>query len=389
MSCFCFGNLQSNNSKNKNTFNSPKNKTYFTSVEEYNSYINSKYLKNKEINGLIELFPNDNNININNFDNNKSKIKNERGALHREVKFISKDYYNIKYPNLSIHCYSIKNPSNLKNEIILLRIKNNCFDSIKQKSKNKYIFKSKNSQEDLENEKFKFLNYRNYTDTDTDSYSVDYTDINEKTEKITLVISHSNSNDLGTIFPKLCDLAVTLKCDVISYDYTGYGSSSNKPNFNSLKNDIITVLNFSIDTFELKNEDIVLVSFNIGAIPTLNAASNSQYCSIRGMILISPFLNFIKEFNYECINDIICPVFIIHGDNEDNIGKNEIISFTKKFEEGIHWVPKDSRTYEEIMDENRYKFYKKLRKFLKHVQTTREKISQNITDSKNSTFILK
>ena len=387
MSCFCLGNLQSIDSKNKNTFNSPKNKTYFISREEYNSYINSKYFKNKEINGLIELFPNDNNIK--NFDSNKLKIKNERGALHREVKFISKDYYNIKYPNLSIHCYSIKNISNLKNEIILLRIKNNCFDSIKQKSKNKYIFKSKNSEEDIESEKFKFLNNSNNTDSDTDSYSVDYTDINQKIEKITLVISHSNNNDLGTIFPKLCDLAITLKCDVISYDYTGYGSSNNKPNYNSLKNDIITVLNFSIDTFELKNEDIVLLSFNIGAIPTLNAASNSQYCSIRGIILISPFLNFIKSFNYECINDIICPVFIIKGDNEDNIGKNEIISFAKKFEEGIYWVPKYGKTYEEIMDENRYKFYKKLRKFLKHVQTTREKITQNITDSKNSTFILK
>ena len=26
----------------------------------------------------------------------------------------------------------------------------------------------------------------------------------------------------------------------------------------------------------------------------------------------------------ECINDIICPVFIIQGDNEYDIGKNEI-----------------------------------------------------------------
>ena len=187
----------------------------------------------------------------------------------------------------------------------------------------------------------------------------------------------------------MCDLAIALKCDVISYDYTGYGNSNNKPNYNSLKNDLITVLNFSIDTFELRNEDIVLVSFNIGAIPTLNAASKSQYCSIRGMILISPLLNFIKRFNYECINDIICPVFVIQGDFEENIENKEIIAFAKKFTESIHWIPKNGRNYEEIMEECRYKFYKKIRKFLKHVQTTREKITQNITDSKNSTFMLK
>ena len=384
MSCIICG--FPDKSKSKNKFSPPKNKTYFISLEDYNSYINSKYIEYKEINELFELFQNEK-TNGRNEENNKIIIKKERGALHREVPFISKDYYNIKYPNLSIHCYSIKNPKDLKNEIILLRIKNKCFDTIKPKSKNKYLLKSKNSQEDIDPEKNIFLN--NSNNTETDSYSIDCFEFCEKKEKITLVISHSNDNDLGTIFPKLCDLSITLKCDVISYDYTGFGASKNKPNYNSLKNDIVTVLNFSVDTFELKNEDIVLVSFNIGAIPTLYVASNSQYCSIRGMILISPFLNSIKKFNYELINEIICPVFIIQGDDEDNIGQKEIISFAKKFEESIYWIPKDGRNYEGIMVENRYKFYKKIRKFLKHVQATREKISHNIIDSKNSTFMIK
>ena len=110
-------------SKSKNKFSPPKNKTYFISLEDYNSYINSKYIEYKEINELFELFQNEK-TNGRNEENNKIIIKKERGALHREVPFISKDYYNIKYPNLSIHCYSIKNPKDLKNEIILLRIKN-------------------------------------------------------------------------------------------------------------------------------------------------------------------------------------------------------------------------------------------------------------------------
>ena len=389
MNCLYCG-FNSSKKKSKNAFYPPIKKTYFISIDDYNSFIQKNYFKNNEMNRLSELFPTskknmvDNNKKI---ENKISKSNNTRGALHKEVKFISKDYNNIKYPNLSIHCYSIKNPTNLKDEIILLRIKNKSFDNIQQKNKNKFIFKSQFNQEDINSEKNTFLNRSN--NTETESFTLDYSESSEKIGKITLIISHSNENDLGTIFPKLCDLAIALKCDVISYDYTGYGNSNNKPNYNSLKNDLITVLNFSIDTFELRNEDIVLVSFNIGAIPTLNAASKSQYCSIRGMILISPFLNFLKRFNYECINDIICPVFVIQGDFEENIENKEIVSFAKKFTESIHWIPKNGRNYEEIMEECRYKFYKKIRKFLKHVQTTREKITQNITDSKNSTFMLK
>lgn len=83
------------------------------------------------------------------------------------------------------------------------------------------------------------------------------------------MVSHSNSDDLGIIFPRLCDLATFLKCDVISYDYSGYGCSKNKPSYSSLKNDIIAVINFSVDTFDLKYENIVLLSLNIGAIPSI------------------------------------------------------------------------------------------------------------------------
>lgn len=371
--------------KPNNNFYPPTDKTYFISLEEYNSYMKQKNISNKEMSDILNIFPNgkDNNIFIKDEKIRKITITNGRGALHKKVNFISKDYNNIKYPNLSISCYSLKNPSNLKNEIILLRITNKCFDIINNKhKKNKNTLNiSKDMQKDCNSEK---KNLNNST-ISNDSFSIDLEQIEKP--KITLLISHSNNTDLGEIFPQLCDFATLLKCDVISYDYSGYGCSNYKPNYQSLKNDIITVLNFASNTLEIKNENIILLSFNIGAIPSLYASSISEYCSVRGMILVSPFLDFIKKFKYECLNEIICPVFIIQGDYEENFGQDEIKEFSKKFKESIHWIPKNVNSYQEIMEQNRNKFYYKIRKFLKHVKTTRSKITQSLSESKNSIIL--
>ena len=394
MSCFLF--CQSHSNSFNNTFHPPEEKTYFTSSDDYNKYLQSINNIDEEINTLSELMPNPDNKEIIKDTNNKISTNNkERGALHKQLNFISKDYNNIKYPNLKINCYSIKNPSNLKNEIILLRIKNKYFSN---NNTNTIIFQN-NNQEDSINEQMKSLNNPNninysnssnninYANTSENSFSVDSESI-EKSKKITLIISHSNNSDLGTIFPKLCDLATLLKCDVISYDYSGYGCSNSKPKYDSLKNDLITVLNFSTNTFELKNEDIVLLSFDIGAIPTTHAGSKPEFCSIRGMILISPIINFIKRYNYDYINEIICPVFIIQAKYDENVEQKDLKKFAKLFEESIYWLPK-IRHSDEIMGEYRYKFYTKIRNFLSHIQTTRIKVPQNLADSKENSLFVK
>ena len=373
MDClFCHLNSDVTNSK----FNPPNEKTYFISKDDYTEYINNIKSKNNDINDIFPLFPNgSNNIKAINIKDKTYTIKKERGPLHKEINFISKDYPDAIYPNLDINCYSLKNPINLKNEIILLRIRNKCFDNA-GKRKNSY-----NSENDSNSEKSKNCNSNN----DKSFLSDESSDISKK---VTLIVSHSVSDDLGLIFPRLCDLATLLKCDVISYDYTGYGCSNLKPNYDSLKKDLTIVLNFCNNTLDLKNENIVLLSFNIGAIPSIYVSSNPKHCSIRGIILVSPVLNFIKKFDFEIINEVVCPVFLIQGNYEDIIEKKKNIEFSKIFNESIFWISKNGKNYNEIMDENRYKFYQKIRKFLSHVQTTRIKISQNIAESINSTIIL-
>ena len=370
MSCFfCY---QEPN-YNKNMFDPPGIPTYFISQESYKSYykLNDNNNISKEINTLSSLFPaqlRNDSSHIINLSGNKS-----RGSLHKEIDFVSKDYNNIKYPNLEVKCYSIKNPTNLKNEIILLRIKNKCFDIIDKNQKSEYSEDS-NSEKDNKSIDKSLLSI--------DSESID------KQEKITLIISHSSSKDLGIIFPLLCDLSIMLKCDVISYDYAGYGCSNGSPNYYSLKNDLITILDFSTITFDIKYEDIILLAFDIGAIPSIYVGGLPNHCSIRGMILVSPRLNFMKkQFDYDYIKEVICPVFIIQGEFENNMDSQKIIEFAKKFKESIYWIPNKVNDYEDIIIGCRLKFYKKIRKFLIHVHTTRKKISQSISNSVNSSFI--
>lgn len=43
--------------------------------------------------------------------------------------------------------------------------------------------------------------------------------------KLTLIYSHGNATDCGAMFIMYAMLALTLKINVVGYDYTGYGSS--------------------------------------------------------------------------------------------------------------------------------------------------------------------
>jgi hypothetical protein len=43
--------------------------------------------------------------------------------------------------------------------------------------------------------------------------------------KLTMIYSHGNATDCGAMFMMYAMLAVTLKINVVAYDYTGYGSS--------------------------------------------------------------------------------------------------------------------------------------------------------------------
>ncbi|XP_078097680.1 alpha/beta hydrolase domain-containing protein 17C isoform X4 [Mustelus asterias] len=69
--------------------------------------------------------------------------------------------------------------------------------------------------------------------------------------RYTLLFSHGNAVDLGQMCSFYIGLGNRIKCNIFSYDYSGYGASSGKPSERNLYSDIEaawTALRTSIDT---------------------------------------------------------------------------------------------------------------------------------------------
>ncbi len=310
-----------------------------------------------------------NNINSNHF-----------GSLINEVNFNHEIFNNINYPNINISCYSLKKINDSKNNLIIIHIKNTTPEKKTKNSKKIIINKS---EEDLY------------------SYDSNSSSFSDNKNKLTIIFSQSSKTDLGIIYPSLIDMSNILNCNIISYDYSGFGFSSGNSSIETINKDIEEVINFSLNNLEIKLEDIVLFGKKIGSIPSINSASKGNFCSIKGLILLSPIIfddyngknkdkisiqNVIKN-----IKEIECPVLLIHGKLDDIISFEKIESLSKKFKECVKWFP-EKGDHNNIISDYRSKYYKKLKMFLKKISESRLKIINKDIEFKgenvlNETFI--
>jgi len=104
----------------------------------------------------------------------------------------------------------------------------------------------------------------------------------------TIIYSHGNATDIGAMFPVQVVLAHSLDCNVVVYDYSGYGESGGVPEENNTYNDIDAVYQYVLR--EVANGDatrIVLYGQSVGSGPCCYLAAKDD--EIGGMILHSPF----------------------------------------------------------------------------------------------------
>lgn len=67
----------------------------------------------------------------------------------------------------------------------------------------------------------------------------------------TVLISHTNAEDLGLMIGKNMGLSNRLAVDVLAYDYSGYGRSGGPCSENSLYEDIERVYEFMVDKLKI------------------------------------------------------------------------------------------------------------------------------------------
>eukprot|EP01023_Acetabularia_acetabulum_P034054 TRINITY_DN31976_c0_g4_i1.p1 TRINITY_DN31976_c0_g4~~TRINITY_DN31976_c0_g4_i1.p1 ORF type:complete len:283 (-),score=30.96 TRINITY_DN31976_c0_g4_i1:489-1337(-) len=169
--------------------------------------------------------------------------------------------------------------------------------------------------------------------------------------KTTLLYSHGNATDLGYAIHSISQLMRQTRCNILCYDYTGYGRSSPgiEPKPNHTLADIKACYNCLVHTKNINPKNIVLYGESLGSGPTVWLASKTP--EIGGVILHAALLSGLRVLapgaswwpsvldvypNDKLIKDIRSPVQIIHGEHDEVIG----VEHGKK----LHSLAKTSKT---------------------------------------------
>jgi pimeloyl-ACP methyl ester carboxylesterase len=111
-----------------------------------------------------------------------------------------------------------------------------------------------------------------------------------RTEKTkTIVMCHGNATDNGAMFPIQVVLAHSLDCNVVVYDYSGYGESGGVPSECATYRDMQAVYDYVIENHVANSpKNVVLYGQSVGSGPCCYLAAKKDEI-VGGMILHSPF----------------------------------------------------------------------------------------------------
>ncbi|XP_071703044.1 uncharacterized protein [Rutidosis leptorrhynchoides] len=145
---------------------------------------------------------------------------------------------------------------------------------------------------------------------------------------LTLLYSHGNAADVGQMYELFCELSLHLRVNLMGYDYTGYGQSSGKPTEHNTYADVEAAYRCLVETYGVKEEDVILYGQSVGSGPTLDLAS--RLSRLRAVVLHSPILSGLRVMypvkrtywfdiykNIDKIPLVQCPVLVIHGTADD------------------------------------------------------------------------
>ena len=212
---------------------------------------------------------------------------------------------------------------------------------------------------------------------------------------MTILFSHGNAEDLGMIYDWFNDLARVLRCNIMAYDYTGYGKSNGTPAEDNCYADIEAAFTYLTDVRHIQPEQIVLYGRSLGSGPScyLAAKTARRGRSIAGVILQSPLLSAYRvafNFRYTMAGDkfpnidyapeIACPVFIIHGTQDEVVpfwhGQDLFMALRQPWRAKPFWVEGAGHNNIEAMLRPTGTFIAKLVEFLDlHVGARRGTIS--------------
>lgn len=201
---------------------------------------------------------------------------------------------------------------------------------------------------------------------------------------LTVLYSHGNAADLGQMYELFSELRVHLRINLMGYDYSGYGQSSGKPTEQNTYADIEAAYKCLVETYGVKEENVILYGQSVGSGPTLDLASRLP--RLRAVVLHSPILSGLRVMypvkrtywfdiykNIDKIPSVECPILVIHG-TADNVvdvshGK-QLWELCKEKYEPL-WVKGGNHCDLELYPE----YIKHLKKFISAVEKSSRRFS--------------
>ncbi|EFO90441.1 hypothetical protein CRE_18349, partial [Caenorhabditis remanei] len=206
--------------------------------------------------------------------------------------------------------------------------------------------------------------------------------------RFTLLYSHPNGSDLSDHLvgvPSLIDLARFYRCEVYSYDYSGYGISGGIASEHNLYADIRAIYQYITMEKHVDPSRIVLLGFSIGSAATVELLKEEKDRKPpAGVILQAPPTSLLRVFGnmigrkkhlekptccldrfvtIDKIHEVTIPILVIHGKDDKTvpIEHGELICQRAVTKVTPEWVP--DAAHDNI--ENCRVVWKRIRKFIR------------------------
>jgi fermentation-respiration switch protein FrsA (DUF1100 family) len=182
---------------------------------------------------------------------------------------------------------------------------------------------------DLSTETFQEVNFQNSKKQTIHGCYFPYQTINPHDSPAgTILYCHGNGENVSQLLNRAEKMRTGFRCNVLIFDYAGYGKSEGQPTAPGVLDDGLAAMNYLIQQEDIPSSQIICYGFSLGGSVAVDLASKhevkaliveSSFTSLGDMgRRIIPFLS-AEHFLWEQlasikkINKVCCPVFISHG----------------------------------------------------------------------------
>ncbi|KAL3994446.1 Alpha/beta hydrolase family protein [Acanthocheilonema viteae] len=202
----------------------------------------------------------------------------------------------------------------------------------------------------------------------------------KKSAPYIILFAQPNSSDVGSCMltdPNLVDIADFLQCDLMAFDYSGFGLSTGTSTEKNVYQNMEAVYQYLTEEMKAKPNEIILIGFSMGTAVAIHLASHEK---VAGLILIAPFTSLLRVLrrkpaskktccldqfsSIDKVSKILCRTLICHGMNDVIVSINHSIELQSRLPNATKPFFLDKATHQGIYCER--KMWDRVQQFLFH-----------------------